>query len=512
LSSLLAYFAVTGAGPALLGRALPTVFQTTALVYLAVSIAQGVLSYTPGPGARTQALAAVLTDILLLTLIMFTSGGVESGLGMLLAISIAAGGGFSPGRTALFLASIATLAVISAQGCAHLYRIYPTTAYTHAGVLGAAYFAIAALAHVLGERLRRTEQIATRQEIDLANLAQLNEYIIQEMQTGVLVLDAGDRIRLINGAAWNLLGMPDDCRNRRLVGVAPGLAHQVSLWRARNERYRWGFRAFPEGKDLRASFAPIGGPESKGLLIFLEDTAQLNEQAQRLKLGSLGRLAAGIAHEIRNPLGAIAHAGQLLDESEAIPAADHRLIEIITTNTRRVNHIIENVLQLSRRGRAQPREVLLLELLEEVASDIVQRRRLSRECLHVDVQPPGSQILVDPTQLRQVLLNLCENAVDHFHRPIEELRLQLVGGTVREAGGPVLDVCDNGPGIPEESLRQVFEPFFTTRSSGSGLGLYIARELSEANGVRLEYVPKPLGGACFRMLLPIRPAHTRSAP
>lgn len=512
LSSLLAFFAVTSAGPALLGWALPTVFQTTALVYLAASIAQGMLSYTPVAAARTQALATVLTDILLLTLIMFTSGGVESGLGMLLAVSIAAGGGLSPGRTALFLAAIATLVVMVAQGLAHLYQIFPTTAYTHAGVLGAAYFAIAALARVLGERLRRTEQIASRREVDLANLAELNEYIIQQMETGVLALDADQRIRLINGAAWHLLGMPDSCRDQPLAVVAPGLAHQVSRWRAHDERHQRRFRVLPQGKDLGASFAPLGGPESKALLVFLEDTARLNEQAQRLKLGSLGRLAASIAHEIRNPLGAIGHAGQLLDESEAIPPGDHRLIEIITTNTRRVNLIIDNVLQLSRRDHARPRETLLRELLEEVAADISQRRELPRECVHVDVQPPGAQILVDPSQLRQVLVNLCENAVDHFQLPVEELRLQLVGGTVREAGGPVLDICDNGPGIPPESARQIFEPFFTTRSSGSGLGLYIARELSEANGVRLEYIPKPLGGTCFRMLLPVRPVHARSVP
>ncbi len=502
LAALLLVFALSGTGPAFLGRSAPGVFLASTWLYALVTLGQTLLCCASRPPVRAQCLLAAVADIVFLTLIMYASGGVESGLGMLLAVSIATVGGLVPGRVALLLAALATLTVMGAQIQADLSELFPTTAYTQAGALGAVYFAIAILAQVLSERLRRTEQIATRREIDLANLAELNEYIIQQMQTGVLVLDKTRRIRLLNGAAWQLLGMPDGCQGQPVARVTPSLAAQLTRWVAGGEGRSESFRVLPQGKDLRVAFAPIGSRADAGILVFLEDAAKITEQAQRLKLASLGRLTASIAHEIRNPLGAIGHAGQLLEESSGLGPGERRLIEIIRSNTGRVNEIIENVLRLSRRDRSAPEPIELKPWLERLAGELAQRHGLASAAISVDIAPADTRVSVDPGQLRQVLVNLCENAVHHFDRAIPQLRLRIAGGLVREAGGPVLDVCDNGPGIPPEAARQVFEPFFTTRPSGTGLGLYIARELSESNGVRLEHLPTPLEGSCFRMLFP----------
>ncbi|MGD8310883.1 MAG: ATP-binding protein, partial [Chromatiales bacterium] len=500
LAGLLVFFALAEAGPSFLGHLDPAGLRAASLTYLLLAVAQGVLSFAQAPPARIQALLAGLVDVGVITFVMYVSGGVETGLGMLLAVSIAAGGSLVSGRVALFLAAAATLAVLGEQVWAQLQRTFPTTAYTQSGVLGAAYFAIAGLAHVLSDRLRRTEQLASRRGLDLANLAQLNDYIIQHMRTGVLVLDDARRLRLLNGAAWRLLGMPEDCQGAVLDRIAPGLANRLARWRDTGEGGQEGFRALPQGKDLRAAFAPIGPQESGGTLVFLEDAARVTEQAQALKLASLGRLTASIAHEVRNPLAAIGHAGQLLEESDALPNGDRRLAQIIRTNTGRVNGIIESILQLSRRDRARPEAIRLGPWLEELAAEIRERHRLPRRALHVDVSPPDTHVLADPGQLRQIVINLCENSVRHFDREAGELRVRVAGGVVREAGGPVVDICDNGPGIAPDAARQIFEPFFTTGRSGTGLGLYIARELGEANGIRLEHLPTPLGGTCFRML------------
>ncbi len=502
LASTFLLFAWSDTGPAFLGRFAPRLFLTGSLLYTAIALLQGLMSYAGRLPVHAQALLAAAIDIALLTLLMETSGGVETGLGMLLSVSIAAVGGLVPGRVALLLAAVATLSVMGAQVHAELAGLFPNTAYTHAGVLGAAYFAIAILAQVLSERLRRSEQLATRRGLDLANLAELNDYIIQQMQTGVVVLDSRHRIRLLNGAAWQLLGTPDGCRGEAVSVTAPGLARQLARWSGGDPAHGESFRALAHGKDLRAAFAPIGDRGEGGVLVFLEDAARLHEQAQGLKLASLGRLTASIAHEIRNPLGAIGHAGQLLAESTDLPAGDLRLIQIIRTNTGRVNDIIENVLQLSRRDRSHPELIELKPWLLRLAGEIAQRHGLAADQLHLDVVPPDAHVSVDPGQLRQILVNLCENAVHHFDRALPELRVRIVGGLIREAGGPVLDICDNGPGIPPQAVRQIFEPFFTTRASGTGLGLYIARELSESNGVRLEHLPTPVEGTCFRMLFP----------
>lgn len=236
--------------------------------------------------------------------------------------------------------------------------------------------------------------------------------------------------------------------------------------------------------------------------MFIEDEASVTQQAQQIKLASLGRLTASIAHEIRNPLGAIGHAEQLLQESAQLDKGDQRLLEIIGTNTRRVNDIIENVLQLSRRNQARPQEFGLKEWLDQFASEFLSYHEFLESSMRIEIEPEDTLIFADPTQLRQILDNLCENSVRHFNGDIRNIRINFRGGITPASGGPFLDVIDNGPGIPHDIARQIFEPFFTTNNQGTGLGLYIAKELSESNRVRLEYLPVKNGGSCFRMNFP----------
>jgi two-component system sensor histidine kinase PilS (NtrC family) len=489
-------------GPTFLGQHSPSLYAMTAAVYLALVIVSGLMLWRRRPAVNLQSGLMVTVDIFCITLLLYASGGVQTGLGMLIAISIATGSLMLPGRIALLFAALSTLAVLSQQTIATLSGTLPVTGYPQAGMLGFAFFAIATLALVLSQRASRSEAVISQQRLDLANLEQLNDYVIQHMQTGILVIDAESRLRLINDAAWYLLGMPDAKSDRPIKQICPPLFERLKHWQERQGQEPGSFRPTTDGRELKPGFSPLGDNGSEGTVIFIEDEALVTQQAQQMKLASLGRLTASIAHEIRNPLGAIGHAGQLLQESEELTQPDQRLLEIIATNTHRVNDIIENVLQLSRRHQARPEEFMLRDWLLEFVQECINFHHLPAESFSVAIDPADTLVFADRSQLRQILSNLCENSVRHFHGDPLTLRLAFRGGITQASGGPFLDLTDNGPGIDPDLLKQVFEPFFTTDTKGTGLGLYIARELSESNRMRLEYLPLERGGSCFRMNFP----------
>ncbi len=502
LSSMLTLLFFFNLPPEVLGSHNSLLYSFTAAGYSLLVLASGVILATRYLSYEHQTDFAVFTDIVAITLLMHASGGAGTGLGMLLLAAIAAGSLTIRQHTTFLYAATATIAVLAEQLFTQLYQQTSTTAYTQAGLLGASFFAMALLADVLYKRLLESERLASQHQLDLANMAQLNEYIIQHMQTGIIITDSAGRIRLKNEAAWNLLGIPEGEQESSLTKLCRPLAGQLNKWKQHFGHERHTFRSTAGGRDLQANFIPLGGRERLGTLIFLEDCALATEQLQQMKLASLGRLTASIAHEIRNPLGAISHAGQLLEESPSLDSGDKRLTEIIRNNSVRVNGIIENVLQLSRRKRTQAQEIELLPFLEELAKETRHDKGLTQKNLIVQANPKETRIRADPSQLHQVLVSLLENAIDHFHQDPGQLQLCIKGGITAESGGPYISVTDNGPGIDAETARQIFEPFFTTRSTGTGLGLYIAKELSESNRARLEYSPNPGGGSCFQMSFP----------
>ncbi|PLX62120.1 MAG: histidine kinase [Sedimenticola selenatireducens] len=505
LATLLGILYFSKAGPTLLGHTNPELFALVVTVYFGLVIASGLLLYAARPlSLNQQTFLMVLVDICAITLLMHASGGIGSGLGMLLAVSIATGSLITRGVYASLEAAMASIFILSEQVYAHLNQTFETTSYTQAGLLGTLFFAIAILAQVMARQLKSSEALATQRQLDLANMEQLNDYVIQHMLTGIIVVDTHSTIRLMNESAWYLLGMPEVGTGSPLEQACHKLAAQLSEWDQAIHPTPEPFRPIAGGRELTAGFSMLGENNKGGAVIFLEDTATVTQQAQQMKLASLGRLTASIAHEIRNPLGAISHAEQLLKESPEIPQADRRLIDIISTNTRRVNEIIENILQLSRRGRSLPKEFLLKPWLEQFIIELARTLNLPDGVLKLQIDPDSTLIRADPSQFRQVFVILCENSIKHFDREREALSIQISGGITRESGGPFVDVIDNGPGIAPEHVRQMFEPFFTTRNAGTGLGLYIAKELCEANRLGLDYIAVPGGGSCFRITFPGR--------
>ncbi|MBI5782866.1 MAG: PAS domain-containing sensor histidine kinase, partial [Gammaproteobacteria bacterium] len=342
----------------------------------------------------------------------------------------------------------------------------------------------------LAERLRATEALAERRGVDLANLTQVNALVIQHMQIGVLVCDAGGNIRLSNQAAQKFLGLglSTPTKPQALTVVSPDLAIQLFRWLGdeRGVRNRSAFTT-RNGYQVLPRFTALGDDKDAGALIFLEDMAVLKQQAQQMKMESLARLTASIAHEIRNPLGALSNAAQLLGETPRQNDEGRRLIKIIDDQSRRMNVIVENVTQLSRRDRVSPMRFALDPWLQEFARQYADTTRVPREIFSFTATE-GIEVCMDPEQLHQVVANLCQNALRHSPPYTGTPLIRLDSGLDTEQR-PTLDVIDWGTGIAPDIVDFIFDPFFTTTPKGTGLGLYIAKELCEGNGATLDYHP-----------------------
>ncbi len=493
ISGLFVVLVVTKNLPPPLGADNLHLFRLLAVAYLLIAIALQVLLERRLAAVPLQLFTEVGVDVLFITGMMYASGGVGSGFGMLLVTTIAGGSLLSPGRMAFFYAACAALAVLGEEIYAYTVDLRDIN-YAQAGFLGGSYFVTALTAYVLASRIRESEALAERRGQDLANLARLNEHIVQRMQSGVLVLDAAGRVRLSNDAARRLLGLERPPGDWSLNELPAGLASRYRRWRASGAVDVTPLRVETSGMEVLSSFLAL---EGGGTLVFLEDAAVMRQRAQQLKLASLGRLTASIAHEIRNPLGAISHAAQLLSEPDTADVENRQLTRIIHEHSQRVNTIIENVMSLSRRDAAAPERLLLRDWLDKFVIELKLRHQLPDGAVAVALAPADIAVRVDPSQLHQILWNLCENALRYSRD--RQPRLELRGHVHPQTRRPCLDVIDYGPGIPASARDHIFEPFFTTEHSGTGLGLYLAAELCEANQAGLTLHANSPQGCCFRI-------------
>lgn len=430
-------------------------------------------------------------DIVIIVVLMYASGGISSGLGLLLLSALAAAGLISRGRLTLFYASIASIAVLIEQTAQVLLHSAPSTQYVQAGFLSIGYFATAWLAHTLTRYLVATEQLAAQREIDLASMEEVSQLVIQDMDDGVLVVDENGVIRQFNARAEEMLGsLQRRRRNLQLKDYSASLAQRLDEWR-RNPGGRFNpVTTIAHSERVGARFVPVGQSRSVGAVIFLEDLTRVEAQARQMKLAALGRLTANIAHEIRNPLSAISHATELLQEEPVPNDTVKRLLVIIRENTLRLDRMINDVLRLNRGERAHREVFGLGDFLRAFVEQFCQNEKLPASVLTLELAA-DPRIAFDQSHLNQVLWNLCRNAARHCRREAGSIRIavDLIGG-----GDIVkLDVVDDGPGVAPTVRNQLFEPFFTTVSSGTGLGLYLAREICAANDATLDYVESPVG-------------------
>lgn len=471
-------------------------FSVTAHIYFFLSITYKFFINIRIPRFNLQVAIHVLLDILIISVLMYASDGLKSGFGMLLVIAVAGGSILITARIAVLFAAVATIMVLIQEFYVELILHSTTPNYTHASFLGITFFATAILGNVLARRVRETEAIVQQHAVDLKNLSRLNEFIVQRIRSGIIVLDSNNRVRLLNESACIFLGIDQRNYNERIENIAPHLAEKMNDWLHHQGERTVILKPEHGDIDVQVSFTRFKPDSNLGILIFMEDIASMRQRAQHMKLASLGRLAASIAHEVRNPLGAISHASQLLSETSLEDKENNRLIQIIIEHTRRMNAIIENVQQISRREPALQEYIEIEKWLDNFVKEFTSQNQLSADSVHCDIASKDINIRMDPSQLHQVMLNLCENAIRYSNgNPLLEIKCDVRKETER----PYMDVIDHGHGIPEDALEHLFEPFFTTDSRGSGLGLYIARELCEANHASLILESNTRNGCCFRI-------------
>jgi len=453
---------------------------------------------------RVLALTHVVVDALAMGLVLWAAGGVASGLGILVLLPVAAMAMLVGHRDALFMAASAAVAVLVQQIAREYVPGADLGGYLNAGLLGVVIFLAALLPRLLISRLLQSEALVRRQEVDLANLAQLSQYIVSKLRESILVVDGDDRIRLINEQAANMLGSANILPGALLGECSPRLLYLLSAWRQHGSEQENSTMTAADGARLiQPHFAHLGSARPGPVLIFLEDTSLIAEKVQQSKLAALGRLSASIAHEIRTPIGAMSHASQLLAESAQIPDSDRRLTHIIRDNAERVSRIIENVQELSRRSTRRPQRIELPDWINEFWAEFCATQQIGSDVLRIGVSPEEGAplpIRADPTQLHQIMWNLCQNALVHGRTGAGTEFVEIRYGRLAGNRRPFVEVRDRGPGIAPEDAERVFEPFFTKAAQGTGLGLFLARELAESNGAALIHESPPDGGTLFRLV------------
>ena len=492
---------VSKKGPSLFGQSDPSLFLYASVAYLLIVIIGSIFIRLGSISYSTQVQLRIIAEILALTLLMHSSGGITSGLGVLLAVTVAAGGLLAGGQCTLVFAALATFATLGEQFYASYANSFNTTAYTYAGVLSASFFTIAILAIVLAKRVEATEKIASQQGKDIYNLEQLNSYIIKHLQSGIIVIDAEHNIRLANEAASDFLQIPLSW-GEPLSTATSECWHLFNRWLRLPEKNSAILTTHTNPVRLKLRFNKLDNINEPAYIIFIDDLSAVDHQIQQGKLASLGHLTASIAHEIRNPLGAISHAGQLLSESEKIDNEDKRLLEIIHNHSDRVNSIVKSVLQLSRQEQSHSEPIELHEWLTGFEKEFKEQFGLNSSPFVISIQSPPLHINFDKNHLKQIIDNLCSNALKYGKNKLQQSSIQVLAKRDLNKLLTSISIIDSGIGIDKKIAQQIFEPFYTTSSSGTGLGLYISNQLAELNNAKLSYSQHSSGGgSCFTLTI-----------
>ena len=447
---------------------------------------------------RAQVMIGTAIDIVAATLAMHSLPMASTGIALMLVFNIGAASLLLPLRYGLGGAILAAASVIGEMVWTTVVDGDASRPLAERLMFAITFLSIAMLTYLLGKQMRTSQALADRRGLELHDLAEINELIIRRMRTGVIVVDGDGGLRLANEAALLLLGEAGE-GERNLGLAAPELARRLQKWQQDGTHDDTPLRLGPEQADVLPRFARLLA-NSDATLVFLDDTSLVSRRAESMTLATLGRFSASLAHEIRNPLAAITYATQLLEESKELSDGDRRMLQIIHQQSQRTNGIVESVLGIARRERANAEHVELVAWVRRFADDFKMMLPPDTATVKIAHATPSLAALVDPRHLQQVLTVLLQNALNYGRLPGQPARITLNVHPLE--GKPAIDVIDRGPGIPEGTLSRLFRPFFTTSEHGTGLGLYIARELCVANEASLDYIPVPGGGSCFRILLP----------
>ncbi|MGJ8668512.1 MAG: sensor histidine kinase [Oceanococcus sp.] len=495
--------AVSNYRPPYFDSSYATHIDATLYVYLFMAALLLVMARGQRPALPWQVSAQIGIDILVVILLAFFSGGVGSGLGALLVTPVAAGSLLLSRRVSVVPPAIATIALLAIETYLALQIADNTQNYTQAGILGAGLFIIALTGGALARRARESETRALKAQHDLTKLAMLSENVIQKMQAGVLVVNAQGQIELLNRAARQLVGA-GAAPGRHLSACAPTIWQRLNHWKKDPSALTNTALALSEDRTAWTQYTRLGAGSDASSLVVLDDASRVAEQAQSMKLASLGRLAASIAHEIRNPLAAIQHAAELTSESPHLHEDDAALVEIIKRQSNRLAAIVTSVLSLSRKNSDIPPLFKVRQLIQSALSEFESPDQKTGIKTDICVEPPSLAIAIESVQFNQILHNLLHNALLHAQPASHEVNVNIHARISTDGNLALLDISDNGVGISPAVARHIFEPFFSTRHEGTGLGLFITRELCTAAQGDLQLIQREDGeqGAYFRLSFP----------
>jgi two-component system sensor histidine kinase PilS (NtrC family) len=459
-------------------------YAETCIIYLVLAVLfAGVTRYVR-QRFLLQLMVQVLVDITVIALLYVGAGGMRAGLAILFLFPIASAAILAPLLLALFVTSLVTLFLLL-ESTWQIFALDGERTVMQAGLYGAAYFSAVVLVNRLAQRLIRQEELAVRRGADLAIQETISRMVVADMDDGILVVSSSGQVQMGNPAAQRMLDTvleQDHVMLDQVEGLEP-IAQAYMDWRREPARMSVA-HVTVKPRHLKLRFSRVATPDgaAERCVVFMEDVTAIENKAQELKLASMGRLTASIAHEVRNPLSAIGHATSLL--AEDLDDKSHvRLLRIISDNVGRVNRMVEDILKLSRKVQPDGDPLELGAFLAELKAEFQETHQLDPEVLWIG--DTGAQpVRFDPLHLREVVVNLLNNAVRYASLTEGCIRMYTVNGG---AGRLELHVQDDGPGITPEVRAHLFEPFYTTSSKGTGLGLYLARELCLNNSATLDY-------------------------
>jgi two-component system, NtrC family, sensor histidine kinase PilS len=483
-------------------------FLQVLFCYLIFSIVAAIYTWFERPDIDISVPAQTLIDIVFILFLMWAQNSSQIAIGMLLIVAIVFASLISEGRYAMLYAAVASIGILFVQTWHYLENDQLFDSYSNAALLSTGCFATAWLAHALAKRMLKSERVASESSLRMANLAKINALITHEMPDGVLVVDESLQIQHHNTQVEKLLGLnanqiaDGQLKALSLTEVSPEIARLMRDWMNEKDTTKQAnvIKLTSGSKDFGLRFLPVDQNRLHGAVIFLEDWSHIQTQAHQVKLVALGRLTANIAHEIRNPLSAISHANQLLQEDEDLHPTAQRMLQIISDNVQRLDQIIKDVLELNRRDRTNQELILLQQFIQDFYTQFCAVEKISKtdfvlEISANDAKVNARTILFDRRHINQILWNLCKNGWRHCKQNQGSLKLSIKIDLQKDLTH--LEISDDGDGIADSIKAQLFEPFITTEKTGTGLGLYIARELAEANGAKLTYESAPTGTQFF---------------
>jgi two-component system, NtrC family, sensor histidine kinase PilS len=432
-----------------------------------------------------HATAYFFIETALLSTLMVIAGGLASGFSSLILFSVVIANLLAPGMLGYGVAAWVTLAVMFTQH--YLPDRYDANILFASGFYGGLCFLLAALTQALALRLNSALELASEQSLRIRRLQRFSWQALLDLPNGIIGCNRDMQVLFFNEKAQNWLDLGE---SRQLPqAVMDCLPHHQD---------EEACKMIWKGEQLLIRKVMLSDSEPGDFLLYIEDQSSITAAAQQLKLASLGRLTASIAHEIRNPLSALRQASQLLAETPYLESGEQYLTEVIEQHCMRINRTIEDILQLSRKRQPLQEGLRLDPWLQHFAQQFRSMHKDKPFALEIDC-PADLMVTFDPDHLQQILHNICANGLRYAlkqtsAKPALGLKAQISGTRVQ------LDIIDNGGGVTEEQARHLFEPFYTTEHNGTGLGLYLCRELCEANQTSIQYQPIP-SGSCFRLML-----------